>query len=84
MSLLKKLISTVLIPLVPVNLEIVDGNEALYHTNWPKLVLFHTFASPFAGHCRTLPDIVKTTMTNLGVYLLDFIERLRFKLNNQL
>ena len=35
--------------LVAVDLELVDGNEALYHTKWPKNVTLKAFADNFIG-----------------------------------
>ena len=39
--------SSVGLPLEPVDLEIVDGNEALYHVLWPKIGTVKQFADTF-------------------------------------
>ena len=40
-------ISSVGLPLEPVDLEIVDGNEAMYHVLWPKIGTVKQFADTF-------------------------------------
>ena len=47
--LLKKLATFTSELLIPVDVQIVDGNEALYHTPWPKFGTFGHFADTFCN-----------------------------------
>lgn len=46
-TLVQKLAVFATSPLGPVQVEIVDGNEAIYHTSWPKNTTVKSFASIF-------------------------------------
>ena len=74
--LLKKLAFTESNHLVPVDLEIVDGNEALYHTNWPKIGTVQHFSQSF---CRTLskPHITYVVFDKYMSGSIKFHERKR-------